>query len=32
MTNLYLSILDRVGLQPESLGDSNGRLGELTEL
>ena len=32
MTNLYLSILDRVGVQPESLGDSNGKLGELTEL
>ncbi len=32
MTNLYLSILDRVGVQPESLGDSDGKLGELSEI
>ena len=32
MTNLYLSILDRVGVQPDSLGDSNGKLGELSEI
>ena len=32
MTNLYLSILDRVGVQPDSLGDSDGKLGELSEI
>lgn len=30
MTNLYLSMLDRVGAKVESLGDSNGRLSGLT--
>ncbi len=30
MTNLYLSILDRIGAQPESLGDSDGKLGDLS--
>ena len=32
MTNLYLSILDRVGVQPDSLGDSDGKLGDLSEI
>jgi hypothetical protein len=32
MTNLYLSLLDRMGLKPESLGDSTGRVEHLTEL
>lgn len=30
LTNLYLSLLERVGVQRESLGDSNGKLGQLT--
>lgn len=32
MTNLYLSLLDRMGVQPEKLGDSNGRVEHLTDL
>lgn len=32
MTNLYVSILDRVGLRAESLGDSTGELEELSEI
>ena len=32
MTNLYISILDRLGLHPESLGDSTGTLEELSEI
>lgn len=32
MTNLYLSLLDRMGLKPETLGDSNGRVEHLSEL
>jgi hypothetical protein len=32
LTNLYLSLLDRVGVKPESIGDSNGRLEHLTDL
>jgi hypothetical protein len=32
MTNLYLSMLDRMGVQVEQLGDSNGRLEGLSEL
>jgi hypothetical protein len=31
MTNLYLALLDRMGVQPERLGDSTGRLERLTE-
>jgi hypothetical protein len=32
ITNLYLSMLDRMGVPVESIGDSNGRLGELSDL
>ena len=32
MTNLYLTLLDRMGVQPEKLGDSTGRLEHLTDL
>ena len=29
LTNLYVSLLDRFGVKPETLGDSNGRLTDL---
>lgn len=32
MTNLYLSLLDRVEVRPESIGDSTGKLEHLSEL
>jgi hypothetical protein len=32
MTNLFLSMLDRVGVKPENLGDSTGRVEHLTDL
>jgi len=32
MTNLYLSLLDRLGVHPEALGDSNGQLEHLSEI
>jgi Protein of unknown function (DUF1552) len=32
MTNLYLSLLDRMGKSADSIGDSSGRLGGLTEV
>ena len=32
MTNLYVSLLDRMGVRAETLGDSNGELGELSEI
>jgi hypothetical protein len=32
MTNLYLTLLDRMGVQPERLGDSTGKLEHLTDL
>jgi Protein of unknown function (DUF1552) len=32
MTNLYMTLLDRMGVQPERLGDSTGKLEHLTEL
>jgi hypothetical protein len=32
MTNLFLTMLDRLGLRPESIGDSTGRLEHLAEL
>ncbi len=32
MTNLYLSLLDRVGVNPETIGDSSGKLEHLAEL
>ncbi len=32
MTNLYLTLLDRMGVHPEKIGDSTGRIEHLTEL
>jgi hypothetical protein len=32
MTNLFLSLLDRMGVKPETLGDSTGRVEHLSEL
>lgn len=32
MTNLWLTLLDRMGVRPELIGDSTGRLAELTDL
>src|SRR5262249_40116181 len=32
VTNLYLSLLDRIGVRPESLGDSTGRLDRLASV
>ena len=32
MTNLFLTMLDRMGVQPEKIGDSTGRIEHLTEL
>jgi hypothetical protein len=32
MTNLYLTLLDRMGIQPEKIGDSTGKVEHLTEL
>ena len=32
ITNLYLTLLLRMGLHPEKIGDSNGKINELTEL
>jgi len=32
MTNLYLSMLDRMGVHPESIGDSTGKVTQLSEL
>ena len=32
MTNLYLTLLDRIGVHPEQLGDSTGRVEHLTEI
>ena len=32
MTNLYLTLLDRFGVRPETIGDSTGRLEHLTDL
>jgi len=32
MANLYLAMLDRVGVKPEKLGDSNGELNHLADL
>ena len=30
MTNLYLSLLDRVGVREEAIGDSTGRIEQLS--
>jgi hypothetical protein len=32
ITNLYLTLLDRVGVHPEKIGDSTGKIGQLTDL
>ncbi len=32
ITNLYLTLLDRMGVQPETIGDSTGKIEHLTEL
>lgn len=32
MTNLYLTLLDRMGVQPEKIGDSTGKIAHLAEL
>jgi hypothetical protein len=32
MTNLYLSLLDKMGVHPESIGDSTGRVEHLSEV
>jgi len=32
LTNLYLTVLDRMGVRPESIGDSTGKLEHLAEL
>ena len=32
MNNLYLSLLDRVGVRPESLGDGTGTLQDLGDI
>ncbi|HJZ69285.1 MAG TPA: DUF1552 domain-containing protein, partial [Blastocatellia bacterium] len=32
VTNLYLALLDRVGVHPEKLGDSTGRIEQLSDL
>ena len=32
MTNLYLTVLDRIGVRPETIGDSTGRIEHLTDV
>jgi hypothetical protein len=32
LTNLFLTVLDRVGVQQETIGDSTGRIEHLTDL
>ncbi len=32
MTNLYLTVLDRVGVRPDAIGDSTGRIDHLTDV
>jgi hypothetical protein len=32
ITNLYMTVLDRVGVKPESIGDSTGKVEHLTEI
>jgi hypothetical protein len=32
MTNLYLTLLDRMGIEPESIGDSTGQLQHVTDI
>jgi hypothetical protein len=32
VTNLYLTLMDRMGVKPETIGDSNGMVEHLTDL
>jgi hypothetical protein len=32
LTNLYLTLLDGMGVRPESIGDSNGKLEHLADV
>jgi hypothetical protein len=32
MTNLYLTLLDRMGVHPEAIGDCTGQIDHLTDL
>ena len=32
MTNLYMTLLDRMGIEPESIGDSTGQLQHVTDI
>ena len=32
MTNLYLTLLDRIGVRQESIGDSTGQIAHLSEV
>ena len=32
MTNLYLTLLDKVGVRPETIGDSTGRIEHLADV
>jgi len=32
MTNLYLTVLDKVGVRPDTIGDSTGRIEHLTDV
>jgi hypothetical protein len=32
LTNLYLTLLDGMGVRPESIGDSNGKLAHLSDV
>ena len=32
MTNLYLTLLDRIGVREDTLGDSTGRIEQLGEI
>jgi hypothetical protein len=32
LTNLYLTLLDRMGVRPETIGDSTGRIEHLSDV
>ena len=32
LTNLYLTLLDRMGVHPETIGDSTGRIEHLSDV
>jgi hypothetical protein len=32
MTNLYLTLLERMGVDPEKIGDSTGKVAQLSEV